>query len=64
MAEVAAQGVEVGAGAGEEQLQGVEGGEAAVLAEPEARINRGTRGDACCDTTQSRSKEKRNFMRN
>ena len=58
MAEEAARGVEVGAGAGEERLQGEEGGEAAVQAEPEARINRGTRGDACCDTTPSRSKEK------
>ena len=57
----------VGAGAGEEQLQPVEGDEegeeAAVLAEPEARVNRGTRGSACCDTTPSQSR-KRNLMRN
>ena len=68
-AEEAAQGVGVGAGAGEEQLQPVEGHEegeeAAVLAEPEARVNvnRGTRGSACCDTTPSQSRKK-NLMRN
>ena len=52
----------VGAGAGEEQLQPVEGDEegdeAAVLAGPEARVNRGTRGSACCDTILRVSQEK------